>query len=284
MAQGGSEAMRTMRISIGSCQAPWITIFAAGFIVLGGAMSAGQESASKRTSDAVGPTAPSAERAQTERIIRDYLLEHPEVIRDALIILRNREVELQSKNRVAALRENWDVLFHDKGAATLGNANGSVQIAEFSDYNCGYCRAAHTDVAQLVAERSDIRLVVKQFPILGPDSVEAARVAIAVNRLAPEKFAEFHNRMYGLKGRATGQRAKEIAVGLGINMTSIEEVETTPDISREIGRTMELARMIGITGTPSFVMADTVLAGAVGLDRLRDVVAKLEATKATTTR
>jgi protein-disulfide isomerase len=220
-----------------------------------------------------------SDRVQFEQIIREYLLVHPEVIRDALIILQKRELELQNKSRVAAIRENSDLLFHKKTDATLGNSNGSVQIAEFVDYNCGYCRAAHPDVAQLVAEKPDVRIVVKQFPILGLDSVEAARVAIAVNMIAPERFAEFHSRMYELKGRVTAERAKEVAVGLGIETTSIAQPEGNTAISAEIARNMDLAKRMGITGTPSFVSADSVLAGSVGLKRLRDLVTKVEATE-----
>jgi protein-disulfide isomerase len=118
--------------------------------------------------------------------------------------------------------------------------------------------------------------VVKQFPILGPASVEAARVAIAVNMIAPERFAEFHNSMYGLKGRVTAETARGIAASLGIDRELLTQTEKGAGVGAEIAVNADLARKIGITGTPSFVIGESVLAGSIGLDRLREAVTKAE--------
>jgi protein-disulfide isomerase len=220
---------------------------------------------------------PTSEKAEIKRIVRDYLLENPEIIRDALLSLQRRESEAQNKSRVAALKDNANGIFEDSWAPVVGNPDGVVQMAEFFDYNCGYCRAAHSDMMRLIAEKHNLRIVLKQLPLLGPASVAAARVGIAVNLIAPEKYLQFHERIYGLNGTINSERAKESAIGIGIDGAALEDAIRSPAVEAEIGRNTELAKKVGITGTPSYVFREFVLAGAVGVDRLRETITRLEA-------
>jgi len=147
-------------------------------------------------------------------------------------------------------------------------------MVEFFDYNCGFCKRAHMDMMALIEADPNLRFVLKEFPVLGEGSVEAARVSIAVSELAPEKFEEFHLQLLLGKGQANAAKAIKVAIGLGIDRADLEAATRTDRAAETIQEVYMLADALGLTGTPSYVVGKQILFGAVGADQLRDSVEK----------
>ncbi len=216
------------------------------------------------------------DRPQVEKIIKEYLLEHPEVIADALQELDRREKAAAEAARLQTLTDSADVLFNSTRQVVLGNPEGSVTLVEFFDYNCGYCKRAHSDMTKLIGDDPDLKVVLKEFPVLGQGSVEAAQVAVAVNSVAPEKYANFHETL--LLGRGQANRASALAAAkeVGIDEDALLAAMATDEASQTIEEVYSLANRLGLTGTPSYVVGTEVVMGAVGYDQLRE---KLDAVK-----
>jgi protein-disulfide isomerase len=145
-------------------------------------------------------------------------------------------------------------------------------LVEFFDYNCGFCRQAHADLVKLVEEDERLRVVLKEYPVLGPGSVEAAQVGIAVNIVAAERYREFHDRMLALQGQASGERALAEAEAMGLDGAAIRAAMQDPRIAATIEEVYMLADALGITGTPTYVVGDEVVVGAVGFERLSEKI------------
>ncbi len=224
-----------------------------------------------------------ADRAEIGDIIKDYILKNPEVLRDALVELDRREAEAQSRAREEAVSSAAETLFNSKRQVELGNPQGDVTLVEFFDYNCGYCKRAMADVLRLLEEDKNLRVVLKEFPVLGEGSVEAASVAIAVNEIAPEKYMEFHKELLGGRGQANEARALDTVEKIGLDRQAIV---TAMNASGEVRSTIEevysIANRLGLTGTPSFVVGNEVVMGAVGYEALKVKIASVRDCGATT--
>jgi protein-disulfide isomerase len=207
-------------------------------------------------------------RGEIEKIVREYLLEHPEVIAEALTELDRREKEAAEVARVEALNESADVLFNSSRQVVLGNPEGSVTLVEFFDYNCGYCKRAHGDMVKLIDENPDLKVVLKEFPVLGQGSVEAAQVAVAVNSVAPEKYGEFHEKLLLSRGQANRASALAAATSVGISEDDLLASMKTDEAGQTIEEVYSLANRLGLTGTPSYVVGNDVVMGAVGYEEL----------------
>ncbi|NRG18641.1 DsbA family protein [Rhizobiales bacterium] len=217
-----------------------------------------------------------ADRDAIRSIVREYLLENPEIVREALIELERREEEAQNAARRDAVSSAAEHLFNSTRQVELGNPRGDVTLVEFFDYNCGYCRRAMDDVIRLLNEDKNLRVVLKEFPVLGQGSVEAASVAIAVNETAPEKYLEFHKTLLGSRGQANQELALQVAEKVGLNRSDVETaMASSPEIRATIEEVYSLANRLGLTGTPSFVVGDEVVMGAVGYDALKQKIAAL---------
>ncbi len=174
------------------------------------------------------------------------------------------------------MNDSADILFNSARQVVLGNPKGSVTLVEFFDYNCGYCKRAHADMVQLLDEEPELRMVLKEFPVLGEGSVEAAKVAVAVNTLAPEKYADFHQALLMTRGRANKDSALKAAADIGLSAEEIANVMSTDETDRTIEESYTLANRLGLTGTPSYVIGNEVIPGAVGYAQLK---AKVDALK-----
>jgi protein-disulfide isomerase len=159
----------------------------------------------------------------------------------------------------------------------LGNPSGDVTLVEFFDYNCGYCRRAHADMTRLISEDGKLRVVLKEFPVLGPASMEAAQIAIAVNIIAPEKYGEFHDKMLADRAQASANRAIAVAESMGIDGAKLREAVKNDTVGKTIEEVYSMANALGLTGTPSYVLGDEVVVGAVGYDELKS---KIDAVRA----
>lgn len=223
------------------------------------------------------PSFTDGQRSEIEGIIRDYLMTNPEIIRDAIAELQRKEEASARESQVEVIASNAPALFKSDNAAVIGNPDGDVTLVEFFDYNCGYCRRAHADMTRLIAEDPNLRVVLKEFPILGPGSVEAAQIATAVHLLAPEKYGEFHDLMLGEPGQVDGNRAIAIAVDLGVDEEALRKSADSDETKASISEAMALASELDLTGTPSYVTRQQVIVGAVGYDVLKTEIAAARA-------
>ncbi|WP_305987462.1 DsbA family protein [Roseibium sp. MMSF_3544] len=215
-------------------------------------------------------------RDDVEKIVREYLLENPEIIAEAFNELQRREQEAEEAARLQALNDSADILFNSTRQVVLGNPQGSVTLVEFFDYNCGYCKRAYGDMVRLIEENPDLKVVLKEFPVLGQGSVEAAQVAVAVNSIAPEKYPDFHEALLLSRGQANLASAVAAATDLGISEEELQAAMSTDEAGQTIEEVYTLANRLGLTGTPSYVVGNEVVMGAVGYDQLSS---KLDALK-----
>jgi protein-disulfide isomerase len=222
------------------------------------------------------PAAGGFTRAEIETIVREYLIANPEVMLEVQDALETKQREQQAAAQVAAIRDNADLLFNSEHDGTFGNPDAKYTLVEFFDYNCGYCKRAMTDMLEMTQANPDVRFVLKEFPILGPDSQRAHIVAQAFLALMPEKYGEFHTTMLGSAARATEESAVRLAVSLGADEAALREKMKSPQINEIFNDTYEIANRLGITGTPSYVVGEEVVFGALGREVLESKVANLE--------
>ncbi|MEM9206784.1 MAG: DsbA family protein [Pseudomonadota bacterium] len=210
------------------------------------------------------------DRSEIESIVREYILENPEIIRDAFQELERRQLAEQEQQQRNAIVANADALFRGENALVGGNPDGDVTLVEFFDYNCGFCKRALGDLKDLIASDPNLRVVYKEWPFLGPDSVEAARVSLAVSKQG--RYSEFHDALLSQRGQANSARAMEIAEALGFDMDQLRTDMDAPEVVNTLEQTMFLAQTIGVTGTPSYVIGDQLIMGAQGFSALKDAV------------
>lgn len=213
------------------------------------------------------------DRSEIETIVREYLLQNPEVIRDALTELERREREAAEVARLQAVTDSAEVLFNSTRQVVLGNPDGDVTMVEFFDYNCGYCKRALGDMMRLMEGDPNLRVVLKEFPVLGQGSVEAAQVAIALNEVAPEKYDAFHKVMLTQRGQANRASSIRAAAEVGVPEEKLAEAMNSDVIGATIEEVYALANRLGLTGTPSYVIGNEVVMGAVGYDQLLQKIA-----------
>lgn len=218
-----------------------------------------------------------SDREAIGAIVHEYLVENPDVMRDVFAALEQSERESQQAQREQVLADAHDFLFQGNDVI-FGNPDGDVTIVEFFDYNCGFCARALEDVEQMIEADPDLRIVLKDFPVLGEASVEASQIGVAaMSQFDNETLAEFHTRLMRVRGRANGQRALDIALDLGADAERLRrdaESEAVIDILRE---NYTIASDLGVSGTPAWVIGDEVISGAVGVERLGTAVANMRA-------
>jgi protein-disulfide isomerase len=212
------------------------------------------------------------QREEIGHIVKDYLLAHPEVMQDVMAELEKRQQSADAEKHRAAVIENKATLFSSPHQVTLGNPQGNVTMVEFFDYNCGFCKRALTDMLDLLKSNNNLKFVLKEFPVLGEGSVEAARVAVAVRMqdASGKKYLEFHQKLLGGRGAADKMRALAVAKEVGFDMARIEKDMASDEAKKTIDENMKLAEVLGVNGTPSYVVGDEVVVGAVGIDALRE--------------
>ena len=215
-----------------------------------------------------------SQRGEIERIVREYLIAHPEVIQEAMTELEKRQTAADAEKHKAAVKQYAQALFTSPRQVVLGNPNGNVTFVEFFDYNCGYCKRAMDDMLTLLKDDPKLKVVLKEFPVLGPGSVEAAQVAVAVRMQdkTGKKYLEFHQKLLGGRGQADKARALAVAKDIGLDMGRLEKDLASPEVKATLQESFKLAEALGLNGTPSYVIGDNVVVGAVGLDALKEKV------------
>ena len=226
---------------------------------------------------------------EVQRIIRDYLASNPdvlqEIIADAIRKQRagapaDRQAAIAAK--AAAIKENAARIFSSPHQVTLGNPQGDVTLVEFFDYSCGFCKQALADKLELLKGDAKLKLVLKEFPILGPGSVDAARVGIAVRMQdhGGERYLEYHKRLLSDRSPPTRERALKVAEDVGLDVARVEKDAASDEVRATIEESIALARLLGINGTPAYVVGESVFVGAVGLNALLPRIKAVRAAKA----
>ena len=220
---------------------------------------------------------PAAQRAEIEQIVREYLLKNPETIVNALQAYEAQQSAAAEKASAAAIVSLRQELERDPAAPVAGNPKGGTTIVEFFDYRCGYCKRMVPTIQSLLKSDGDIRYVFREFPILGPESVTASKAALAVWKLAPEKYFPFHMALMENRGALTEARVFELAQAQGIEPQRLRTAMADSAIEEHLRRTAELARKINVNGTPAFVVGGRLVPGAVDLDHLKELIAAARA-------
>jgi len=215
------------------------------------------------------------EREALRAEMRAYLLENPEVLLEAIQVLETRQQVAEAAGEQALIAANAAELFEDGHSFVAGNPEGDVTLVEFFDYRCGFCRRAHPEVAELLQSDGNIRLVAKEFPILGEDSVAASRLAIATLRVAgPEAYEALHDELMTMRGPVDARSGARVLQRLGHDPEPVLAEMETEAVSTIIAQNHALAQRLGISGTPTFVLGDRMLRGYMSLDQMRAVVAE----------
>ncbi|MFG1375412.1 DsbA family protein [Xanthobacter autotrophicus] len=215
-----------------------------------------------------------SEKKELGGIIREYLIQNPEVLQEAISVLESRQMVQDASQRSKAVGEVRQLLVNSPRGIVAGNPKGDVTLVEFFDYNCGYCKKALSDLQDLIKQDPNLRVVLKEFPVLGQGSVEAAQVAVAVRMVAPDKYMAFHQAL--LNGRGQADRAKALAAAkeVGIDTALIQKQATSPELNATLDESMKMAEALALNGTPSYVIGDQVVIGAVGFDKLKAAIAE----------
>jgi protein-disulfide isomerase len=240
---------------LGACMAALLT----ALVATGALAQAGSQ----------GETATELPADQVEAIVRDLLMREPEIVYQALQELQRRETQAQAERSKAAVLAKQDDLFRSAVSPVGGNPEGDVTLVEFFDYRCGYCRRVVSSVRQLVEQDDHLRVVFKEFPILGEDSVRASRAALAAERQGlymPLHFALMAADDLSMEG------IMATAAGVGLDTERLAQDMASPEIEAEISANYALANQLGIEGTPAFVVDDELIPGAVSQERLASLI------------
>ncbi|ASY62446.1 protein-disulfide isomerase [Sinorhizobium sojae CCBAU 05684] len=207
--------------------------------------------------------------------IKEYLLANPEIMLEVQEALTAKQRAQQQEAATAAIANNRSAIFNSAHDIALGNPEGDVTIVEFFDYNCGYCKRALSDMDQILAKDKNVRFVLKELPILGPDSLAAHRVSAAFRAIAPEKYGDFHRELLSAEERATEDTAIAVAARLGVTEEKLREKMEDDSHDAAVREAYMLANDLGITGTPSYVIGSEAVFGAVGSGELTKRVANM---------
>src|SRR5579863_4082566 len=193
-----------------------------------------------------------------DRMVHDYIVNHPEVLPEAMDNLHHQQDSKLLAGMRGELEQGWP-------GAVLGNPNGKQTLVEFTDYACTFCRRSVADIDLLIASRPELKVVVRELPILTPESTDAAKMGLAA--AAQGKYAAFHKVMFAI-GHPAADTIADAAAAAGLDMARARATIADPATQAEIDRNLEFARKLGLSGTPSWVAGDRLLSGAVGVDGL----------------
>ena len=230
--------------------------------------------ASPAAAPAQAQTFSADQREEIGTIVKDYLLAHPEVMQDVMAELEKHQQTAEAEKHRAAVMDNKATLFSSPHQVVLGNPQGNVTMVEFFDYNCGFCKRAMTDMLDLLKTNPNLKFVLKEFPVLGEGSVQAAQVAVAVRMQdkGGKKYLDFHTKLLGGRGAADKARALAVAKEVGFDMARLDKDMQSDEVKQTMEENFKLAEGLGLNGTPSYVFPAEVVVGAVGLPGLKEKI------------
>jgi protein-disulfide isomerase len=210
--------------------------------------------------------------------IRAYLLSNPEVLLEMIQLLEEKQKAATAEGDKGLVAANAAAIFDDGFSWIGGNPDGKFTVVEFLDYQCGFCRKAQPEIGELLSGDGDIRLIVKEMPILGPGSDLAARAAVATMiTKGPDTYAALHERLMGLKGQVTDTSLDGALTDAGLDPAEIRVAMSDPEVDRRLQATRDLADKLAISGTPTFVFDNRMVRGYLPLEQMRTLVGELRA-------
>lgn len=223
---------------------------------------------------AFADTMTEAERVAFRAEVKAYLIEHPEVLVEAMNVLQDRQAQAEQASDKQLVTDHKADLFADQASWVGGNPDGDITVVEFMDYRCGYCRKAYQEVEDLVKADGNIRLVLKEYPILGEDSITSARFAIAVLQLhGNDAYKKAHDALITLRGAPDAETLGRLATDLGFDAQPVIDRMASPEVTAVIAANQELGNKMAISGTPTFVIDSQMLRGYVPLNGMQQIVA-----------
>ena len=214
-----------------------------------------------------------AEREAFRAEVRAYLLDDPEVLMEAIGVLEERQVASAAASDRQLVAENRAALTDEATSWIGGNPDGDITVVEFLDYRCGYCKRAHPEVTELIESDGNIRFIVKEFPILGEQSLLASRFALAVRAVEGDAaYARVNDALMAMRGDVTEASLRALAKDEGLDPDAVMAAMDDPEIDRILAANLELGQTLGISGTPTFVFGDQMARGYVPLDDMRQIV------------
>jgi protein-disulfide isomerase len=215
-----------------------------------------------------------AQRSEIQKIIKEYLLANPEVLEEVSAELTKRQAVADAAKQTAAVKKHAEALFNSPRGVIVGGRDGDVNFVEFFDYNCGFCKRAMADMLELMKGDPKLRVTLKEFPVLGQGSVEAAQVAVAVRMQDPsgKKYLDFHQKLLNSRGQIDKAKAMAAAKETGLDMARLEKDLTSPEIKATLEESFKMAEDMGLNGTPSYVIGQQVVVGAVGVEALKEKI------------
>lgn len=212
-------------------------------------------------------------KAEIETIVREYILKNPEVILESVRQHQQRErTEREQRGKDALTARRQDLLFDPTSPATKAAAPDQVTIVEFFDYRCGYCKRVYPTLQKVLADQKDVRLVFKELPILGPESLVASKAALAAAKQG--KYQEFHNAVMSASAPATSASVEQTAKTLGLNLAKLKTDMESPEVAAIISRNQELAHALNVEATPTFIIGGELVPGALGEDGFKQLIEK----------
>ena len=247
----------------------WVSALMAGILAASSGTPVGAQD------DAAAESFTPAEEEAIRQLVRDYLLSNPEILIEAAQVYRERQQEMQQQQVDEVLTSRRDELDRDPDSPVVGNPDGDVVVVEFFDYRCPYCKRMTDILAQLIEEDPNLRLVMKEYPILSQESLNAARAALAAQRQG--KYESFHFALMEGGGGFTDDEIMAVADSVGLDVAQLQADMQDPEIEAALRRNHGLAERIGVSGTPAFIVGDVLLPGAVSLEQLRALIAEARA-------
>lgn len=211
-------------------------------------------------------------KEQIEEIIRNYYIEHPDALMDAMIALKEYQVQESFQKNEKLIEAHRDKIFHNPDSPAIGPKDASVTLVEFYDYNCGACKIMFNTLITYMKENKDLRVVFKEYPIFGENSEYPARIALAVHRVAPEKYFDFYKELMGYQGRVTPAVADNALDKLGLDKEKVKKEAGSKEVATALADVRQLAQTLGATGTPMLVLNSEIIPHALDVDTLRDKV------------
>ncbi len=215
------------------------------------------------------------DEARVKELVLEAIRENPEIVREAIEILQAQEEAAQAEAARLFLSQQRQILENDPNAPVIGNPDGDVTVVEFFDYNCGYCRRVFPNVKALLENDTNVRVVMREWPILGEASVFAARASLAAREQG--KYEEFHNALMGNRGRITEASVMSIAEGLGLDTDQLRADMNSDAVNAHLETSQRLTQALGFNGTPAFVFGDELVPGAIETDQMEALVAQIRA-------
>ncbi|GAB5389191.1 MAG: DsbA family protein [Alphaproteobacteria bacterium] len=210
-------------------------------------------------------------KSDIETIIRDYLMENPEIVMDAAAAYRVKQEQERAEAAKAALTSESAAIYEDPLSPAIGPDDADVTVVEFFDYNCGYCKRILPDMVKLTENDPKVRIIFKEMPILGPTSIDAAKAALAAQKQG--KYFEMHAALMENREGFAQERINQIASDLGLDVEQLQADMQSAEFTAYFDRVRELAGKLGVTGTPALIVGEEIAPGAIPYDRLKEMVA-----------